>query len=67
MLTCALRAQVKEFKMEIKNKFYIESVTFATFKTFNAQVLKKTFYICCPNLCPKDTSLHFPYFIYSFI
>jgi len=26
-----LWAQVKEFKMEIKNKFYIESITFATF------------------------------------
>jgi len=45
MLTCALRAQVKEFKMEIKNKFYIESITFATFKALNAQVPRKTFYI----------------------
>jgi len=29
MLTCVLRTQVKE----LKNKFYIESITFATFKT----------------------------------
>jgi len=56
MLTCALRAQVKEFKKEIKNKFYIESLTFATFETLNAQVPRKTFYICLPNLCPKGTS-----------
>jgi len=37
MLTCALRVQVKELKMEIKNKFYIESITFSTFKTLNVQ------------------------------
>jgi len=24
MLTCALRAQVKDLKLEIKNKFYVE-------------------------------------------
>jgi len=42
MLSCALKAQVtlktqvKEFKMEIKNKFYIESITFTTFKILNA-------------------------------
>jgi len=41
MLTCVRSAQVKELKMEIKNKFYIESITFATFKTLNAQVPKK--------------------------
>jgi len=46
----------KELKMEIKNKFYIESITFATFKILNAQVPKKTFYICLLNLCPKGTS-----------
>jgi hypothetical protein len=28
MLTCALRAQVNKFKMEIKNKFHIESITY---------------------------------------
>jgi hypothetical protein len=33
MLTCALRSQVKELKIEIKNKFYIKNITFATFKT----------------------------------
>jgi hypothetical protein len=43
MLTCALEAQVKELKMDIKYKFYIESITFATFKTLNAQVSKKNF------------------------
>ena len=31
MLTCALKAQVMEFKSEIKNKFYIESITFGTY------------------------------------
>ena len=45
MLTCALRAQVKELKMEIKNKFCIESIIFATFKALNAQVPRKIFYI----------------------
>jgi len=45
MLTCALRAQVNGLKMEIKNKFCFESITFATFKTLNAQVPRKTFYI----------------------
>jgi hypothetical protein len=53
-LTC--ETQVKEFKKEIKNKFYIESIIFATFKTLNAQVLRKTFYICLLNLCPMGTS-----------
>jgi hypothetical protein len=45
MLTYALRAQVKEFEKEIKNKFYIESITFAIFKILNAhaQVPKKNF------------------------
>jgi hypothetical protein len=45
MLTCALRVQVKEFEKEIKNKFYIESITFAIFKILNvhAQVPKKNF------------------------
>jgi len=42
--------------MKIKNKFYIESITFATFKKLNAQVSRKTFYICLFNLCPKGTS-----------
>jgi hypothetical protein len=44
MLTCALRAQVKELKKEIKNKFCIESITFATFKALNEQIPRKTFY-----------------------
>jgi len=52
MLTCVL----KELKKEIKNNFYIESLTFATFETLNAHVPKKTFYICLINLCPKGTS-----------
>jgi hypothetical protein len=56
MLTCALRAQVKELKKEIKNKFYIKNIIFATFKTLNAQVSRKTFYIYLLNLCPKSTS-----------
>jgi len=40
-LTYALRVQVKEFKIEIKNKFYIKSITFKTFKKLNAQVPRK--------------------------
>ena len=56
MLTCVLRAQANEFKIEIKNKFYIKSITFATFKILNAQIPIKTFYICLLNLCPKGTS-----------
>jgi hypothetical protein len=56
MLTCALRTQVKELKMEIKNKFYIESTIFATFKTLNAQISRKNFYIFLLNLCLKGTS-----------
>jgi len=50
MLYCALRAQVKEFKIEIKNKFYIENITFSTFKILNAQVPRKAFYIWFLNL-----------------
>jgi len=46
--------------MEIKNKFHIESITFATFKTLNAQVSRKTFYMCLLNLCPKGHKLTFP-------
>jgi len=42
--------------MEIKNKFYIKSITFATFKTLNTQVSRNTFYICLLNLCSKDRS-----------
>jgi len=56
MLTCALRAQVKELKKEIKNNFFIESITFTTFKTLNVQVPRKLFYICLLNLCLKNTS-----------
>jgi len=53
MLTCALRAQVKKLKKEIKNKFYIESLTFATFETLNAHIPGKTFYIYLLNLYPQ--------------
>ena len=31
MLTCALRTQVKELKIELSNKFYIKKITFGTF------------------------------------
>jgi len=52
MLTCALRVQVNELKIEIKNKFYIKKITFEAFKTLNAQFSKKTFrftfLICTP-------------------
>jgi len=55
MLSFVLRAQVKELKIEIKNKFYIENITSATFKILNAQVPRKVFYIWFLNLCPKGT------------
>jgi len=42
--------------MKIKNKFYIKSIIFATFKTLNAKVLRKTLYIWFVNLYPKGTS-----------
>jgi len=42
--------------MDIKNKFYIESITFTTFKTLNARVSIKTFYLWFRNLCTKGTS-----------
>jgi len=48
--------QAKELKIEIKNKFYIESITFTTFKILKAQVSRNFFYICLLNLCLKDTS-----------
>jgi len=56
MLNCTLKTQVKELKIEIKNKFYIKSITFTIFKTLITQVSRKTFYIWFLNLCPKGTS-----------
>jgi len=42
MLTCTtFILKVKEFKMKIKNKFYIKSITFTTFKILNVQIPKK--------------------------
>jgi len=40
MLTCTLRTQVNKFKIELTDKFYIEMITFETFKT-----LRKNLYI----------------------
>ncbi|AES80623.1 transmembrane protein, putative [Medicago truncatula] len=51
MLTCALK---------ISNKFYIEKITFETFKTSDVQFPRKNFYIWFLNLCPKGTSWNFP-------
>jgi len=45
MLTYALRAQVKEFKMEIKSNFYVENTTFENFNALNAQFPRFFFYI----------------------
>jgi hypothetical protein len=56
MLTCALKAQVKELKIELSNKFYVEKITFETFKTLNAQFPRKNFYFRFLNLCLKGTS-----------
>jgi hypothetical protein len=41
MLTCALKAQVKELKIEIKNKFFIKNITFSTFEALNVQFSRK--------------------------
>jgi len=35
------QTQVKELKIEIKNKLYIKNITFETFKTMNAYFSKK--------------------------
>jgi len=56
MLTCDLKTQVKELKMEIKNKFNIENITFELFKTLNSRFPRKNFYIYFLNLCLKSTS-----------
>jgi len=45
MLTGALRAQVKNLKIEIKNKFHIESIIFATFKTLNIHFKKNLLHL----------------------
>jgi len=45
MLTYALRAQVKKFKIEIQSNFYIENTTFETFNALNAQFPNIVFYI----------------------
>jgi len=44
MLTYALKVQVKELKIESKNKFYIEKITFEIFKTLTNSK-EKNFYI----------------------
>jgi len=41
--------------MEIKKKFYIENITFETFKTL-IHNFQENYYICLLNLCPKGTS-----------
>jgi len=39
MLTCALRVQYKDLKIEFKNKYCIENISFEVFKVKNAQFL----------------------------
>jgi len=58
MLTCVIRAQVKELKMEIQNKFYVENITFETFKILNAQFSSKNFYIWFLNLYASRTQVN---------
>jgi len=45
MLTCALRAQVKKLKIELKDNFCIENIKFSTFNTMNVQGPRKSFYV----------------------
>jgi len=56
MLTCVFGAQVKELKIKLSNKFYIEKITFEIFKILKAQFPRKNFYIWFLNLCPKGTN-----------
>jgi len=55
MLTCALRAQVKKLKMEIKNKFDIESILLILqlLRHWMHKFQKKSSTF---GLCPKGTS-----------
>jgi len=39
LLTSALRALVKDFKLEIIGKFYVEKITFLSFNVLNASIL----------------------------
>jgi len=45
MITCDLRSQIKELKMEIQNNFYIKNKTFETFNALNTQFSRCFFYI----------------------
>jgi len=45
MLTCALRVQDKDLKIEFKNKYCIENISFEVFKVMNAQFSILSFYI----------------------
>jgi len=45
MLTCALGAQDKDLKVELKNKCCIENISFEVFKIVNAQFPTSNFYI----------------------
>jgi len=45
MLICALRAQGKDLKIEFKNKYCIENISFEGFKIMNAQFSKLSLYI----------------------
>jgi hypothetical protein len=47
-----LRAQDKVLKIEFKNKYCIENISFEVFKVMNAQFPRLSFYIYFLILCP---------------
>jgi len=52
ILTYDLRTQVKQLKMKLKDKLYIENMTFESFQILAAQFIKSKIYISFLNLCP---------------
>jgi hypothetical protein len=55
VLTCALRAHVKNLKMELNNKFCLEKIRFQISRILNAQFTTKYFYLWLLNLCLEST------------
>ena len=44
--------------MEIKNKFYIENITFETFKILNTQLKKNVYNVCELSSVDTDIAYH---------
>jgi len=51
LLTSAFRTLVKNFKIEIIGKFYVNKITFSNFKMLNASILRQNFFIKLLNKC----------------